>query len=785
MRALARASLAAIALMALGCSARAVAPTGVGCGSPDDPLAASLVCAPGIVTACAGSRTFVRISPPIPRPPCGGGELSEVTSDAPWLGFGVGPRSVTYSATGADGGVVSCATMITVVDETRPALVCASAPVTIVRTAPGEVSLADAVHASDACDDDVALTFEPPVLARGRTMTTATATDDAGNTSTCPLTLDIFELFAPTGLRILSATLARPGRTEVTLGWGASGGADVENLVVERAASASGPFAEVARIPATAVTYTDPAMPSPRAFYRVFARGPGGVRGGETGVVRALSIAADHYQLPTQRVPTLGFPTTLYGVVRAPSELIDGPFPLVVFLHGNHGNCRPAAGDDECGTVTEYACTEPGYTTTPNAEGYVYLMETLAASGYVTVSVSANALNCRDDFIPERTQLLLEHLRRWQRWATTDDAPFVGRYVGALDLSRVALVGHSRGGEAVSQVPSALLATPIAGVSLASVFAIAPTDYHENTPSGVPYAVLLPSCDGDVTTLEGLRMYDRGLATPTPFARAQVLIVGANHNYFNSEWRFDENAFTSVCTTGLVGAPAQRGMLEVTLADWLAATVLDAATPPYVRNEEGSPALMDFWAGRPLDLRWSYASADRAVLDRFVSMTTTESGAPSTFTGFTAATDCVDACASSFPHLVTGARLAWQDLAADASFGLGSLDVGAHTALSLRFASRLATINAGLPSQDFTIRVTDASGHVAEILASTVGRVPVAYTSNSPLEVLSTVRVRVDELRRVAPSLDLHHLASIELLMPVDGHPKGSLWVADVELAGD
>ena len=60
--------------------------------------------------------------------------------------------------------------------------------------------------------------------------------------------------------------------------------------------------------------------------------------------------------------------------------------------------------------------------TTPNAEGYVYLMETLAASGYVTVSVSANALNCRDDFIPERTQLLLEHLRRWQREERESDS---------------------------------------------------------------------------------------------------------------------------------------------------------------------------------------------------------------------------------------------------------------------------------------------------------------------------------------------------------------------------
>jgi hypothetical protein len=537
---------------------------------------------------------------------------------------------------------------------------------------------------------------------------------------------------------------------------------------------------------AVAGTYTDAAMPAPRAFYRLVAFGPSSLRGGQSRVIRALAVQDDGYQLASQTVPTVPFPTTLYGVVRAPSELGEGgPFPLVLFLHGNHGNCRPATGDDDCGGTTEYACTEPGFTTTPNAEGYVYLMETLAASGYVAVSISANALNCRDDFIRERTQLILEHLRRWQRWSTTDEAPFTGRYRAAVDMTRVALVGHSRGGEAVSQAPGFLTTTPIAGVSIASVFAIAPTDYHDNSPEGVPYAVLLPSCDADVTTLEGLRMYDRGLSPITPFPRAQVLVVGANHNFFNTEWRFDDNDFGAVCTSGLVGAPAQRGMLEVALVDWLAATVLDTAMPGYLRNEEGSPPLMDFWAGNDLDLRWSYASPDRVAIDSFTSHTMTDTGEPSTFTGFTATTDCSGTCSTLFPHLVSGARLAWMDATATASFGLGSLDMGTHEALSLRFASRIARINDGLPDHDFTIRVSDTTGHTADVLVSAIGRVPVAFASRAAAEILSTVRVRVDRILEASPDLDVHDLSSIELVMPVAGHSQGSIWVADLELAGE
>jgi len=213
----------------------------------------------------------------------------------------------------------------------------------------------------------------------------------------------------------------------------------------------------------------------------------------------------------------------------------EGPFPLVLIVHGNH-------------MMEDFSDA-----------GYAYLGELLASRGFILVSLDENFLNLSlfsDALVISslkeendlRGWLLLEHLRVWRDWNATPDNPFYHK----VDLDNVALIGHSRGGEAVA-VAAAFNNLPYYpddatvrfnyGFDIRSVVAIAPIDGQykpagrETVLENVNYLVLHGAHDMDVVSFSGARQYARVRFTDEGnWFKAALYIYGANHGQFNTSW---------------------------------------------------------------------------------------------------------------------------------------------------------------------------------------------------------------------------------------------------------
>ncbi len=208
-----------------------------------------------------------------------------------------------------------------------------------------------------------------------------------------------------------------------------------------------------------------------------------------------------------------------------------GPFPLALIVHGNHN-------------LADFS--DPGYE---------YLGELLASRGFILASIDENFLNGGLFHDPPLKQgsavrgwLLLEHLKLWKEWNQAAGNPFQGK----VDLSRIALMGHSRGGEAAATAaafnrmkyyPEDANIKFDYGFAIKAVVAIAPADgqykpaEQDRWISDVSYLTLQGAHDADVSSFLGSRQWDHVKYTqPGPWFKAEIYAYRANHGQFNTVW---------------------------------------------------------------------------------------------------------------------------------------------------------------------------------------------------------------------------------------------------------
>lgn len=232
-------------------------------------------------------------------------------------------------------------------------------------------------------------------------------------------------------------------------------------------------------------------------------------------------------------------------------------YPVLFIIHGNH-------------TMV-----------TPSYLGYDYLGEFLAAQGYVVVSVDQSFCNGYIDrgLIEEndaRAILLLDNIKEILEQNRNESSVLYKK----IDEDKIAIAGHSRGGEAVSV--AALFnqydVYPDDGrvkfnyqFNIKTVIAIAPTcDQYEPGDREVElkdinYFLIHGSNDMDVTEFMGIKQYENvKFSKNSGYQKAYLYIAGANHGQFNTEWGRYDTGFPGALflnTASLIDSEEQQEIL--------------------------------------------------------------------------------------------------------------------------------------------------------------------------------------------------------------------------------
>lgn len=510
-------------------------------------------------------------------------------------------------------------------------------------------------------------------------------------------------------------------------------------------------------------------------------------------------------------------PVRLDGLIAAPED--GGPHPVVVIIHGSHTGCPL----DDSGEIDTWPCAPEQEQR--NYLGFDYLVSELAARGYVALALNANAeytLGYGEPMPGERlAQLVDQHLSALAAANSGQDVGFDVDLAGRVDLSQLAFIGHSQGGELAStltrdlQLDQPAIAETRGFGPVAGILQVAPTLTYASSlpPPQVPLATILPACDGDVVSLDGQGYYESARLEPERQPGATTAYLArANHNYFNSILLPESRppAERTDCNR-LLSPEAQQAFLVQYAADYLstlfgssaereeAASRLGvAAAEPAPGSLYGYDALISFLAPAANRLPL-IVPADEVELDTSQQGgTVTWEAVDATYCGPGYYTPNVDPSAlpcrrvnlvqPGYPAQVV---MSWEDPDAALRLALppSKGDLAGYDAISMRVVQDpLSDLNRQPEAQSFTLAITDATGASAQVVVPPETPA-LAYPQglreeneffeggsfSGPVQ-LSTLRVPLSAFEGV----DLSQVTEIALLL--NQTPSGSLFLADLEL---
>lgn len=495
-------------------------------------------------------------------------------------------------------------------------------------------------------------------------------------------------------------------------------------------------------------------------------------------------------------------------------------YPLIILAHGRHGASefeRLADGSPRrgpgCGLtpITNLAGDRVEF---KNFEGLEYLASHLASYGFIAASINLNGrfnpangrgelvvpqgtvVTCRPTLVDEaaitqRGLVVLGHIQALRDLNSSDPV-----FQNKIDLDRIGLIGHSRGGEAVvaAQETNKTVLLPLtADEKIKAIVSIAPTD-NRNISLDVPYLLLVGTDDGDVSDLSGLRIYDR--AQPPKHG---VIVVGAIHNYFSTNWQWQDEVPADPPVSRAQHESIAKGYCNIFFQHYL--NGLSGEVQYFTgRRRLGLPA--------SVELHFLHRALNGLVVDAFedappdkLKNTLDGTVTPNNIASF----DEVDlhpltaACTPNLPAWCQdthGLMVEWRTLTASYDSALGGQSAQPFEALSFRVGQDDA-INPPGATQDFKVRLTDADGRVATLKVSDFDTIPPVRTKSiivdedpitcapvtapKKVTVLKTIRIPLQRFKQQNAGLRLEALASVSFVF--DEKVPGKLAFDDIEFS--
>ena len=465
------------------------------------------------------------------------------------------------------------------------------------------------------------------------------------------------------------------------------------------------------------------------------------------------------------------YPATMAG---AGTPVAPGQHPLFVIEHGNHSSCNTGGFDfDPSYDALHTGCPDREQ----NHMGYMGLLQRLASHGIIAVSIDAYDLTGNvPQLIAERSDLILKHIELWSHMnntATFTGYPdfFAGRFAGHVDMTKISVSGHSRGGEASvgAYVRNAMSASPFA---IGSVSSIAPVDGLSFVLPDVPYFVILPAADGDVCPLSGQRIYDRAGSSLAPVdstTKSGIYVYGANHNFFNTVWAGD----------GDDGAAGRDDFIPAADQQRLGEAFLSAFTRVHVKNESVYEDLLRGKLKFP-----SFAGRKAFAIRHEKTNRKLENGSGAGASAAAPAT--ATSVASPSVHETQALRVGWSGGSGTVTYTLSGAQRDASTfeVLSFRVAQTNAMTNP-TADQDFMVELT-GGGNTKATFSSQFGRVPKPYNHvawcTPPLQnVMTTIRIPLHSFIMNNAGVTLDNLDTVRIRFSNPG--QGEMYVDDLEFS--